>query len=203
MSSGQHADDLADPKRRRLLQQATAAAGGLTLAAASYPFLASLAPSERARAQGGPVELDLSPLAPGKLATAEWRGKPVWLLRRTPDMLARLQSARAELADPDSRVDSQQPTYARNAARSVRPELFVSVGLCTHLGCIPSYRPEPGSLQPGWPGGFYCPCHGSKFDLAGRVYRGSPAPTNLVVPRYSFEGAERLVIGRDGEGEAK
>ncbi|MGH8690695.1 MAG: ubiquinol-cytochrome c reductase iron-sulfur subunit [Burkholderiales bacterium] len=203
MSSSEHADDLADPKRRKVLQQATAAAGGLTLAAASYPFLASLAPSERARAGGGPVEADLSPVSPGELVTVEWRGKPVWILRRTPDMLSRLQSVRAELTDPDSGVDSQQPQYARNPARSVRPELFVTVALCTHLGCIPSYRPEPGSLQPGWPGGFYCPCHGSKFDLAGRVFRGSPAPTNLVVPAHSFESQARLVIGRDAEGDAK
>lgn len=194
-------DALPDPSRRKVLQQVTSAAGGLTLAAAAYPFLASLAPSERARAQGGPVEVDLAPVTPGELATFEWRGKPVWVLRRTPDMLARLQAVRAELTDPDSGVESQQPQYARNAARSLRPEVFVTVALCTHLGCIPSYRPEPGSLQPGWPGGFYCPCHGSRFDLAGRVFRGSPAPTNLVVPRYSLE-AQRLVIGRDSEGDA-
>jgi len=203
MSSGDRADDLFNPKRRQILQQATAAAGGLTLAAASYPFLASLAPSERARAQGGPVEVDFSRLSPGELATVEWRGKPVWILRRTQDMLTRLETARTQLADPDSEVSSQQPGYARNAARSARPELFVTVALCTHLGCIPSYRPESGSLQPGWPGGFYCPCHGSKFDLAGRVFKGSPAPTNLVVPPYSFESPERLVVGRDSEGDAK
>ena len=203
MSSSERADEFPDPKRRKVLQQASAAAGGLALAAASYPFLASLAPSERTRAGGGPMGADLSLISPGELVTVEWRGKPVWILRRTPDMLARLQSVRAELTDPDSGVDSQQPQYARNAARSVRPELFVTVALCTHLGCIPSYRPEPGSLQPGWPGGFYCPCHGSKFDLAGRVFRGSPAPTNLVVPAYSFESEDRLVIRRDNEGEAK
>lgn len=203
MSSSEFAHDPANPARRKVLQHATAAVGGLALAGASYPFLASLAPSERARAQGGPVEVDLSPLPAGELATAEWRGKPVWILRRTPDMLARLQSIRAALSDPDSAVNSQQPKYGANVVRSIRPEIFVSVGLCTHLGCIPSFRPEPGSVQPGWPGGFYCPCHGSKFDLAGRVYKGSPAPTNLVVPRYSFETADRLVIGRDSEGEAK
>lgn len=203
MTSSDHGHDPADSARRRLLQYATAATGGLALAGASYPFLASLGPSERARAQGGPVEVDLSPLSTGQLATAEWRGKPVWILRRTPDMLARLQSMRAELSDPNSAITAQQPKYATNVMRSIRPEVFVGVGLCTHLGCIPSFRPEPGSVQPGWPGGFYCACHGSKFDLAGRVYRGSPAPTNLVVPRYGFETADRLVIGRDGEGEAK
>jgi ubiquinol-cytochrome c reductase iron-sulfur subunit len=192
-----------DPKRRRLLEQATASAGGLALAGASYPFFASLYPSARARAQGSPVEVDLSVIAPGVLSTIEWRGKPVWILRRTQDMLARLPSATGSLSDPESSVASQQPEYARNATRALQPELFVAVGLCTHLGCIPSFQPEPGSLQPGWPGGFYCPCHGSKFDLAGRVYSGSPAPTNLAVPRYSFLPGNSIVIGRDKEGEAK
>lgn len=118
-------------------------------------------------------------------------------------MLARLDSASATLSDPASGVASQQPGYASNPTRSIRPDVFVAVGLCTHLGCIPSFRPEPGSLAPGWPGGFYCPCHGSKFDLAGRVYNGSPAPTNLVVPRYSFLSETRIVVGRDEEGETK
>jgi len=190
-------DAVADPDRRRALQRATAAVGGLTVAAAGYPFLASLAPSERARAQGGPVEAELAPIAPGELATVEWRGKPVWILRRTPRMLDRLASLRDELADPDSEVAAQQPAYARNAARSIRPEVFVSVALCTHLGCVPSYRPEPESLQRGWPGGFYCPCHGSKFDLAGRVFKGSPAPTNLVVPPHRFAEPQRLWIGAE------
>jgi ubiquinol-cytochrome c reductase iron-sulfur subunit len=192
-----------DLRRRRLLTLASAGAGTLSLAGASYPFLASLAPSARARAQGGPVDANLSALAPGELTTVEWRSKPVWVLRRTPDMLARLQTARGALADPGSSVASQQPAYARNADRSLQPEIFVAVGLCTHLGCIPSYQPEPDSLQPGWPGGFYCPCHGSKFDLAGRVFRGSPAPTNLLIPRYSFPSAQQLVIGHDAEGDAK
>ena len=188
--------DAPDLTRRRLTQAATAA-GGLAMAGASAPFLASLAPSERARAQGAPVEADISRIGPGELATFEWRGKPVWVLRRTLDMLKRLAAVGDALADPDSSVDSQQPKYARNATRSRQPELFVAVGLCTHLGCVPGYRPEPGSLQPGWPGGFYCPCHGSKFDLAGRVYRGSPAPTNLVVPPYSFTGDNVVLIGAD------
>ena len=203
MSSSEYAEDPADPKRRKLLRQATTAVGGLALAGASYPFFTSLLPSERARAAGSPIDVDLARTAPGALATFEWRGKPVWVLRRTPEMLSRLQSLRSELSDPDSEASSQQPEYATNVMRSIRPELFVAVGVCTHLGCTPGYQPEPGSLQPGWPGGFYCPCHGSKFDLAGRVYRGSPAPTNLVVPRYSFESESRLVVGRDSEGEAK
>ena len=187
--------DQPDATRRRLTQ-ATAAVGGLAFAGAAVPFLASLAPSERARALGAPVEADTSRIAPGELATFEWRGKPVWVLRRTDDMLKRLASAEAELTDPESK-SSEQPKYARNPPRSRRPELFVSVGLCTHLGCVPGYHPVPGSLQPGWPGGFYCPCHGSKFDLAGRVYRGSPAPTNLVVPPYSFTGDNVVLIGTD------
>jgi ubiquinol-cytochrome c reductase iron-sulfur subunit len=182
---------------RRRLTQATAAVGGLAMAGAAAPFLASLAPSERARAQGAPVEANVARVAPRELATVEWRGKPVWVLRRTEDMLKRLASAQDQLADADSDVSSQQPKYARNPTRSRQPDLFVAVGLCTHLGCVPGYHPEPGSLQPGWPGGFYCPCHGSKFDLAGRVYRGSPAPTNLVVPPYRFTTENLVLIGED------
>ena len=203
MSSSDYAGDPADVERRKLLARATGAAGGLALAGAAYPFLASLAPSERARALGSPVEIDAARVAPGALTTIAWRGKPVWILHRTRDMLDRLDSARASLSDPGSSVTSQQPQYARNATRSLRPELFVAVGLCTHLGCVPNYEPQPGSVQPGWPGGFYCPCHGSKFDLAGRVFRGSPAPINLDVPRYSFTSSTGLIIGRDGQGEAK
>lgn len=187
----------ADEDRRKLLTSATAAAGGLALVGASLPFLASLAPSERAKALGAPIEADIASLVPGELRTLEWQGKPVWLLRRTPAMLSGLESVRGQLADPDSQVSTQQPEYARNPTRSIRPELLVTVSLCTHLGCIPTYAPEPGSIQGGWPGGFYCPCHGSKFDLAGRVYRGSPAPTNLVIPPQQFSGGSLLVIGID------
>ena len=185
-----------DLTRRRLTLAATAA-GGLAVGGAAVPFALSLAPSERARAQGAPIEADLSRLAPRELSTFEWRGKPIWVVRRTEDMLKRLEAVSAQLADPDSKVSSQQPKYAVSATRSRRPELFVAVGLCTHLGCVPTYRPEPGSLGSGWPGGFYCPCHGSKFDLSGRVFRGSPAPTNLVVPPYGFTGDNRIVVGRD------
>jgi ubiquinol-cytochrome c reductase iron-sulfur subunit len=197
MSASIKRSGLVDARRRELLQQATTAAGGLALAASGYPFVASLAPSERARAGGEPVAVEIGGLEPGALATVEWRGKPVWILHRTPEMLNRLTSLRARLADPDSEVSGQQPAYARNAARSIRPELFVAVSLCTHLGCVPSFRPERESLEPGWPGGFYCPCHGSKFDLAGRVYKGSPAPTNLVVPPHEYAGPGRLVLGRE------
>ncbi|TAK88034.1 MAG: ubiquinol-cytochrome c reductase iron-sulfur subunit [Betaproteobacteria bacterium] len=186
-----------DARRRKLLVDSTAVAGGVAIAGASVPFLVSLAPSERARSAGAPVELDVSKLQSGELATAEWRGKPVWVLRRTSEMLARLDSARSRLTDPDSTVTTQQPKAARNATRSINPEIFVTVSLCTHLGCIPSYYPAPGSVEPDWPGGWYCPCHGSKFDLAGRVFKGSPAPTNLVVPPHAYVAEGRLVIGED------
>ena len=186
-----------DLKRRALLSQATAAAGGLALAGASVPFVASLLPSERARAFGAPVEVDIGALAPGELKTVAWRGKPVWILRRTKAMLASLDADSGLLADPESRVATQQPGYARNESRAIRPEIFVCIGLCTHLGCIPNFFPRPRSVQEDWPGGFYCPCHGSKFDLAGRVFKSVPAPTNLVVPHYTYTGAESVLIGAD------
>ena len=189
-----------DPKgsaRRRTLVRLTAAAGGVAAAGAAVPFLASLAPSERAKAAGAPVEVDLDAVKPAELYTVEWRGRPVWILKRTPDMLKRLPTAEPFLSDPKSAVSSQQPDYAQNATRSIEPEVLVTVALCTHLGCIPSYYPEPDSLQLGWPGGFYCPCHGSKFDLAARVYRGSPAPTNLVIPPHRYLSPQRLQIGGD------
>lgn len=192
--------DPRDASRRKSLAALTAAAGGAALAGAAVPFLASLGPSERAKAAGAPVEVDIGVAKVGELRTVEWRGRPVWILRRTHDMLARLGPIEPQLSDPASRVTSQQPEYARNAARSIQPELLVTVALCTHLGCIPSYYPEPGSLQPGWPGGFYCPCHGSKFDLAGRVYRGSPAPTNLVIPPHRYLSATTILVGDDGKG---
>ena len=191
-----------DEDRRKLLAGAAAAAGGIALAGASIPFVASLWPSERAKAQGAPVEVDVATLAPGELRTIEWRGKPVWLLRRTRATLSSLESARPQLSDPDSQVASQQPDYARNPTRSLEPELFVTVALCTHLGCVPTYAPEPGSIQKEWPGGFYCPCHGSKFDLAGRVFKGSPAPTNLVIPPYHVRSGSLLVIGLDPKERA-
>ncbi|TAN52818.1 MAG: ubiquinol-cytochrome c reductase iron-sulfur subunit [Betaproteobacteria bacterium] len=187
----------ADEERRKLLARATAAAGGLALAGASLPFVASLRPSERAKAQAAPIEVDTALLRPGELKTVEWRGKPVWILGRTPAMLSSLESVRSRLTDPDSTVVSQQPEYARNPTRSINPELFVTISLCTHLGCVPTYAPEPGSIEGDWPGGFYCPCHGSKFDLAGRVYKGSPAPTNLVIPPHQLRGGNLLVIGYD------
>lgn len=186
-----------DAARRRTLVRLTAAVGGVAAAGAAAPFVASLAPSERAKAAGAPVEVSLGGLEPAELRTVEWRGKPVWILRRTPAMLERLGSAEGRLTDPRSQVSTQQPEYAKNATRSIQPETLVAVALCTHLGCIPTYYPEPDSVEPGWPGGFYCPCHGSKFDLAGRVYRGSPAPTNLVIPPYRYTSSSTVVVGED------
>jgi ubiquinol-cytochrome c reductase iron-sulfur subunit len=183
---------------RRLWLAATTVTGGAGLIATAVPFVSSMAPSERARASGAPVEVDLAGIQPGELKTVEWRGKPVFVLRRSTDMLRSLTQHDDLLADPGSRR-SEQPEYTVNVDRSVRPEIAVMVGICTHLGCIPTFRPTPGAPDIGasWPGGFYCPCHGSKFDLAGRVFKNVPAPTNLVVPPYHFASDGRLLIGLD------
>ncbi|MBI1964617.1 MAG: ubiquinol-cytochrome c reductase iron-sulfur subunit [Betaproteobacteria bacterium] len=190
-----------DADRRKLLAGATGLVGAAGLAAASVPFVASMNPSERARAGGAPVEADFAKLGPGEQMTVEWRGKPVWILRRTGTMLKALEnpSLRARLADPDSQVKSQQPDYARNDIRSIKPEYLVLVSICTHLGCVPTFRPDvaPQDLGSDWPGGYYCPCHGSKFDFAGRVYRNVPAPTNLVVPPHKYVSESRVLIGED------
>jgi ubiquinol-cytochrome c reductase iron-sulfur subunit len=183
---------------RRLWLGAATAAGGAGLAATAVPFVASFAPSEKARALGAPVDVDLSGLRPGELRTVEWRGKPVFVLRRTPEMIAALAQHDTLLADPLSRR-SEQPEPVRNALRSMRPDLAVIEAVCTHLGCVPSYRPTPGSpdIDAQWPGGFFCPCHGSKFDLAGRVFKNVPAPTNLTVPPHRFLSETALLIGAD------
>lgn len=191
-------DSPCNPSRRALLI-ATAGAGGVLAVGAAVPFVASLTPSERARAAGAPIEVDIDKLAPGEMMVVEWRGKPVWVLRRTPEMLAALAKAEPNLADPGSAVESQQPEYARNTYRSLKPEYLVAVGICTHLGCSPSSAFEPGKPEMGadWPGGFLCPCHGSTFDFAGRVFKNKPAPTNLEVPPYKYLTETRLLIGAD------
>lgn len=194
------ATDPQDCSRRKTLTVLTAAAGGIAAGGAAIPFALSLGPSERAKAAGAPVEVDLGAAKPAELRTVEWRGQPVWELRRTEEMLESLAAVGPLLSDPGSGMSSQQPAYARNPTRSIEPEVLVAVALCTHLGCVPSYHPEPNSIQPGWPGGFYCPCHGSKFDLAGRVYRGSPAPTNLVIPPHRYLSATTILVGDDGSG---
>jgi ubiquinol-cytochrome c reductase iron-sulfur subunit len=187
-----------DTSRRRFLTVATAAVGGVGAVFGAYPFLAAMQPSARAEAAGAPVEVDISKLEPGARLTVEWRGKPVWVVRRTPEMLSKLTGLGSELRDPNSDQD-QQPSYAKNAHRSIKPEFLVLVGICTHLGCSPTYRPEPGASDLGsnWPGGFFCPCHGSRFDMAGRVFAGVPAPLNMAVPPYRFAGDTRVVIGDD------
>lgn len=199
-------EDPSNVDRRKLLVAATGAVGGVAVAVSSVPFIASMSPSDRARAGGAPVEADFARLGPGEQMTVEWRGRPVWILRRTEAMIRSLQDPahRSRLADPDSKVASQQPAYARNALRSVNPEFLVLVPICTHLGCVPTFRPgvAPADLGPEWPGGYFCPCHGSKFDLAGRVYRNVPAPTNLVVPPHRFLGATTTRIGEDSGGGA-
>ena len=183
---------------RRLWLTATSVAGSAGLVATAIPFVASMAPSERARALGAPVEVEVQGLRPGELCTVEWRGQPVFVLRRSAEMLDSLARHDDLLADPGSRR-SDQPAYAANAHRSIKPEIAVMVGICTHLGCIPTFRPTPGAADIGasWPGGFYCPCHGSKFDLAGRVFKNVPAPTNLVVPPHHFACADTQLIGVD------
>lgn len=196
----QKPDTRPDIERRKLLIAATGVAGGAGVAAASIPFVISMTPSERARAGGAPVDV-FARLRPGEQLTVEWRGKPVWILRRTEAMLDALEKPGhlARLADPDSKVRSQQPVYARNAFRSLKPEYLVLVSVCTHLGCVPTFRPgvAPPDLGPDWPGGYFCPCHGSRFDFAGRVYRNVPAPTNLVVPPHRFLNATTVRIGEN------
>jgi ubiquinol-cytochrome c reductase iron-sulfur subunit len=190
--------DGVDTSRRRFLTVAASVVGGIGAVYAAVPFLASMQPSERAQAAGAPVEVDISKLEPGQKINVEWRGKPVWVVKRTPEMLASLPALNTELADPASEAP-QQPDYAKNEVRSIEPEILVLVGICTHLGCSPTYRPEvaPEDLGANWKGGFFCPCHGSKFDLAGRVYSGLPAPTNLIVPPHRYVGESVILIGDD------
>ena len=185
--------------RRKFLVAATSVAGSIAGAAIATPFLLSMMPSERAKAAGAPVEVDISKLEPGMLLMVEWRGKVVWILNRTSEMLETLVKVEEELADPNSEKN-QQPEYARNRTRSIKPKILVTEGVCTHLGCSPVFRKEiaPADLGPGWLGGFFCPCHGSKFDLAGRVYKSVPAPTNMVVPPHAYLSDDRLLIGSEG-----
>jgi len=184
--------------KRRFLLGASIVWGGIGTVAAAVPFAWSFWPSERAKAAGAPVEVDISKLEPGQQITVEWRGKVVWVIKRTPEMLASLPKLDSRVADPKSEVD-HQPKNCKNEDRSIKPDIFVAVGICTHLGCSPTYRPQvaPPDLGPEWLGGFFCPCHQSKFDLAGRVYKGVPAPTNLVVPPYRFLSDTRILVGEE------
>ena len=191
-------NDGVDAGRRRFLTTATGVVGGAGAAMAAWPFLASMRPSERAKAAGAPVVAEIGNLQPGQMATFNWRGRPVWVVKRTEGMLATLPVLEPKLADPES-AEPQQPDYAQNEFRSIKPDVLVMVGSCTHLGCSPSFRPEAPApdIDSDWKGGFFCPCHGSKFDLAGRVYKGMPAPLNMVIPPYRYETDSRIVIGED------
>ncbi|ENO90027.1 ubiquinol-cytochrome c reductase iron-sulfur subunit [Thauera linaloolentis] len=191
-------------KERRRLLIASSGAGAVAAAATAVPFVASLTPSDRARAAGAPVEADVGKLAAGEMMTVEWRGKPVWILRRTPEMLAALEAHEQRLADAASE-EPQQPGYASNRHRSINPEYLVVIGICTHLGCSPSEKFSPGAasgMGDDWPGGFLCPCHGSIFDLAGRVFLSQPAPTNLEVPPYKWLADTLVRIGEDDSAPA-
>ena len=192
-----------DTGRRQFLTVATIATGAVGAAFAAVPFLASWKPSARAKALGAPVEVDISKVDPGAMIKVEWRGKAVYIVHRTPQMLTQLEGMAPKLRDPDSK-QSEQPDFARNPARALKPEYLVLVGVCTHLGCAPLDRFTPGdvTVSSDWPGGFFCPCHGSKFDLSGRVFAGVPAPTNLEIPPYSFAGDSHILIGLDPAKEA-
>jgi ubiquinol-cytochrome c reductase iron-sulfur subunit len=193
--------DTVNSGRRRFLTAATSAVGVAGVVGVAVPFVGSWNPSAKARAAGAPVKADIAKIEPGQMIVVEWRGKPVYVLRRTQEQLDALEKVDSLLKDPDSEI-SDQPGYIEGRARAINPEYMVFVGLCTHLGCAPKYRPEVGAADLGgddWQGGFFCPCHGSKFDLAGRVYSGVPASTNLVIPPYMFEGESTLVIGEDKE----
>jgi ubiquinol-cytochrome c reductase iron-sulfur subunit len=191
-----------DESRRKFLIAATAGTGAVGAILTAVPFVASWQPSESARAAGLPTEVDLSKMEPGQMTTHFWRKKQVYVVKRTPQMLELLAGHDGELKDPPS-DKSEQPEYTKNPARALRPEVFVAIGTCTHLGCLPKTRFTPGdaTLSADWPGGFFCPCHGSKFDMAGRVFEGSPASVNLVIPPYSFDGDNKLIIGVDPAGQ--
>lgn len=192
---------------RRGLLVATCAAGGVAGLATAGALVSTFQPSERAKAAGAPVEVDIAGLAPGEMKTVEWRGKPVWILKRSPEMVESLKKTDAQVADPKSERNPNEltPEYARNEYRSRKPEILVAVGICSHLGCSPTTKLQPGaqpSLPDDWQGGFLCPCHGSTFDLAGRVYKNKPAPDNLEIPPHMYLSDTKLIIGKDEKGEA-
>lgn len=185
--------------RRRFLILATSGAGGVAALGVATPFVASFFPSEKAKAAGAAVEIDVSKIESGQMMTAEWQGKPIWVVNRTAQQLKDLKALDGAVSDPKSEVE-QQPENCKNETRSIKPNIFVAIGICTHLGCSPTYRPDVGAADLGggsWKGGFFCPCHGSKFDLAGRVYAGVPAPTNLVIPPYKYLNDNVILVGED------
>ena len=192
-------EQVVDKRRRLFLTAAATAVTGVGAAYVAVPFVASMNPSDRAKAAGAPVEADISKLEPGQLIRVEWRGKPVWILKRTEEVLVQLEELKDQLRDPQSN-ESVQPKSCKNVTRSIKPEVFLAVGICTHLGCSPTFRPDvaPEDLGPDWKGGFFCPCHGSMFDLSGRVFAGVPAPLNLVVPPHEYITDTRILIGSEG-----
>jgi len=192
-------DNVVDTKRRRFLVNSTSVVAAVGAGFVAVPFLSSWMPSERAKNAGAPVEVDISKLEEGRLMIVEWQSKPVWIVKRSAKTLSDLVTLDDKLSDPNSENVDQQPAYAQNADRSIKPEISVLVGICTHLGCSPTFRPDIGAVDLGadWLGGFFCPCHSSKFDLAGRVYQGVPAPTNLVVPPHKYVSDNVIVIGVD------
>ena len=192
-----------DESKRQFLTTALTVVGAVGTGYLAVPFLSQMQPSVKTMAAGAPVEIDLSKMETGQLIRVAWRGKPVWVLNRTPEVLATLKKLEGELRDPQS-LESLQPENSKNPVRSIKPEIFVAVGLCTHLGCSPTFRPEvsPPDLGDKWKGGFFCPCHGSWFDLAGRVYSGVPAPTNLEVPPHRYVTDTLLIVGEPAEGES-
>jgi ubiquinol-cytochrome c reductase iron-sulfur subunit len=191
--------DGVDLKKRRTLTVATSVVGAVGTIFVVYPFLAAWKPSAKAKAAGAPVEADIGKLEPGQIMTVKWRGKPVWIVRRTEQNLKDLPTLDGQLLDPESEMP-QQPSYCQNENRSLKPDYLVAIGICTHLGCSPTYRPDvaPADLGPEWKGGFFCPCHGSRFDLAGRVFSGVPAPKNLEIPKYRYLSDTRILVGDDG-----
>tara|TARA_B100000768_G_C11227295_1_gene353401 strand:+ start:136 stop:738 length:603 start_codon:yes stop_codon:yes gene_type:complete len=189
--------------RRRFLIGATSLTGAIGATSLGVPFVSSMLPSEKAKAAGASVEVDVSQVKQGTVLTTEWRGQPVWLLNRSDKMIKTLEINPKKLADPDLKVTSQQPKYCKNKTRSIKPNMLVVVGICTHLGCSPSPRLSPkGDMGDKWEGGFFCPCHGSKFDLAGRVFKGSPAPTNLIVPPHKYLDENIIIIGEEEKDKA-
>ena len=195
----QEKEEKIDLARRCFLRRATTAVGGIGLAATAIPFVEYWLPSKETEALAAPVRVDISKVQPKEQLTVSWRGQPIWIIRRTPDMLANLAKLNPLLSDPDS-IEDQQPVYAKNIYRAIKPEFFIAIGICTHLGCVPTYRPDVGGVSPDWLGGFYCPCHGSRYDLAGRVFKNMPAPLNLKIPRYMYVTDQEIVIGEDQEG---
>ena len=189
--------------RRRFLVNATSVTAAIGATSAGIPFVSSMLPSEKAKAAGASVLVDVSRVGKGKVLTTEWRGQPVWILNRSDDMVKSLENDLQKLADPNLKVSSQQPKYCENKTRSIKPNMLVIIGICTPLGCAPSPKLKPkGDMGENWKGGFFCPCHGSKFDLAGRVFKGSPAPTNLIVPPHKYLDENTIVIGEDSKGKA-